>query len=90
MPARAGSAAVRRWAGEALPSLSVYKPVDGLCRTGPILCVSRKKLGIPAVSLAHDKSSAWMNAIHTLCIGKKLELSTCHAEISLERTKNLS
>ena len=73
-----------RWAQDRLNGHSVHNPVDDLCRTAPSLCASPEKLGILAVSYGQAKSSTWINTIHTLCTERKQELSTCHAEKSLE------
>ena len=59
---------------------SVHKSVDDLCRTASSLCARPEKLGILAPSYSQGKSATWMNAIHTLCKGRKRKLSTRHAE----------
>jgi hypothetical protein len=59
---------------------SVHKSVDDLCKTASSLCAKPEKLGILAPSYSQGKSAAWINAIHTLCKGRKRNLSTRHAE----------
>jgi hypothetical protein len=47
-------------------------------------------LGIALPGRNHDRAFTWENANHTLCIKRKLKLSTYHAAINDELAERLS
>jgi hypothetical protein len=83
--ARAADPPCWRWhAGPRLPGeggplihVSVYEPVDDLCKKAARLCAAEEMLGIAAAPRWLGKSFTCANTIHTLCMKESAELSTC-------------
>jgi hypothetical protein len=80
VPPEANLPPLGRRGRDGLNGHSVHKSVDDLCRTASSLCARPEKLGMLAPSYSQGKSATWINAIHTLCKGRKRKLSTRHAE----------
>jgi len=57
--------------------VSVYEPVDDLCKKGARLCAGEEMLGIVTAPRWLGKSFTCANTIHTLCMKESAELSTC-------------
>ena len=68
---------------------TVHKHVDDLFQRRHC-AYTVEMLGIPLPDRNQDRAFTWESTSHTLCIQKKLELSTCRTAINNELTERLS